>query len=66
MLGRHDDRIAGGTGRRRRRRVGVLGRIEEDDDDGGGDKGRDLECRAARAPRTARLGRGEEVLTAHA
>ena len=63
MLGRHDGRI-GGRRSRCRRPVRALGRVEEGDDDDGGDEGRDLE-RGTRAPRTARLGRGEQVLAAH-
>ena len=63
MLGRHDGRI-GGSRSRCRRPVRALGRVEEGDNDDGGDEGRDLQ-RGARAPRTARLGRGEQVLAAH-
>ena len=63
MLGRHDGRI-GGSRSRCRRPVRALGRVEEGDDDDGGDEGRDFE-RGARAPRTARLGRREQVLAAH-
>ena len=63
MLGRHDGRI-GGRRSRWRRPVRALGRVEEGDDDDGGDEGRDLE-RGTRAPRTARLGRREQVLAAH-